>query len=649
MSVSGTQESYKLRWGEFHGNLISSLEELRGAEDLVDVTLIVDEDRAVSAHKVILSASSPYFRKIFKRNQKPNLELMLPQHARLEDVVSLLEFMYTGEVSVNKDEMDSFMALAKLLKVKGLTQDYDSNERPPPSKMPKFPPEIQSNRQRGMVAPMVNKRPRTKQEGNSSFRGIEDEIHNDHQSSMDGGQNEYYEDFNSSRDEFYPEESKLVHRPNATGTQLICVICPNCRCKCQNVQALKDHMANSCNASSTQSSVPFNSTSDSNNVDYQNENVICNICDKTFKNHKSMLAHRKRLHKVGVADEPTANMNTELVSMNPSMVKKRGRPSKKTQPVPSVNDESLEEETDYSESVSPQSVVSQSSSKMLVGETSIIRPVVQVSPAPRPQGSHTTQAHLTKDPSKISEDNVLVRQNSPRGDNMQNTINSPLHQIQQVRPPLHSVGIPRGPQRLNNPSNFRKNPQHPNARNRQVGGRNMDLQKIGMKLGGQISITSSDNDPPGASTNMGVPIPNPNKLTITKLKGDNPIGSPLSIKEATQRRSQNEYNNQQQPTVEVKEEPTEHYGEDNSEQQFSNNSYDDTSQENYDEIAGDEEVPTGGEGLYEEGYENTDEDMEDERQYIPTSHINRRYNHSPGNSNSFTNNDAFEDVENKMQ
>merc|ERR1719189_2002483 len=55
-----------------------------------------------------------------------------------------------------------------------------------------------------------------------------------------------------------------------------------------------------------------------------------------------------------------------------------------------------------------------------------------------------------------------------------------------------------------------------------------DLQKLGMKFGGQISITSTGNQAKksnrGDNDGQGV--------SVTKLKGDVPVGGPVSIKDA---------------------------------------------------------------------------------------------------------------------
>ena len=63
-----------------------------------------------------------------------------------------------------------------------------------------------------------------------------------------------------------------------------------------------------------------------------------------------------------------------------------------------------------------------------------------------------------------------------------------------------------------------------------------DLQKLGLKFGGQISITSSGNQP-GAAKKPGQPAPVDNNqgVSVTKMKGGVPVGDPVSIKDAKKR------------------------------------------------------------------------------------------------------------------
>jgi hypothetical protein len=113
-------EKFCLRWNDFETSISRAFKELREDKDFFDVTLVCD-DSQIDAHKVILSACSPFFRTILIRNphQHPLLYLKGVKHSEL---LAVLNFMYMGEVNVAQEELNSFLSVAEELKVKGLTQ-----------------------------------------------------------------------------------------------------------------------------------------------------------------------------------------------------------------------------------------------------------------------------------------------------------------------------------------------------------------------------------------------------------------------------------------------------------------------------------------------------------------------------------------------
>jgi len=134
-----SNEKFCLRWNDFESNISSAFRELREDKDFFDVTLAC-EDEQLQAHKVILSACSPFFRTVLRRNRHEHPLLFL-KGVKYADLVSVLNFMYHGEVNVAQEELNSFLAIAEDLKVKGLTQNNGgsssgSSNPPPPSKPP---------------------------------------------------------------------------------------------------------------------------------------------------------------------------------------------------------------------------------------------------------------------------------------------------------------------------------------------------------------------------------------------------------------------------------------------------------------------------------------------------------------------------------
>ena len=97
-------------------NLFSgAFRELREDKDFFDVTLACDDEQ-LQAHKVILSACSPFFRTVLRRNRHEHPLLYL-KGVKYADLVSVLNFMYHGEVNVAQEELNSFLAVAEDLKV----------------------------------------------------------------------------------------------------------------------------------------------------------------------------------------------------------------------------------------------------------------------------------------------------------------------------------------------------------------------------------------------------------------------------------------------------------------------------------------------------------------------------------------------------
>ena len=138
-------EKFCLRWNDFESNISSAFKELRDDKDFFDVTLACDDEQ-LQAHKVILSACSPFFRNVFRRNPHQHPLLYL-KGVRYTDLQSVLNFMYHGEVNVAQEELNSFLAVAEDLKVKGLTQSSSGskNNKRKSSPDPKLQPAYKSS------------------------------------------------------------------------------------------------------------------------------------------------------------------------------------------------------------------------------------------------------------------------------------------------------------------------------------------------------------------------------------------------------------------------------------------------------------------------------------------------------------------------
>ena len=100
-SKMGSTDNFCLRWNDFEANIVASFQELRQDAELFDVTLCCDDGKdVVQAHKVVLAACSPLFRRILAHNQNQPNPLLYLKGVSFDDLNSVLNFMYHGEVVV---------------------------------------------------------------------------------------------------------------------------------------------------------------------------------------------------------------------------------------------------------------------------------------------------------------------------------------------------------------------------------------------------------------------------------------------------------------------------------------------------------------------------------------------------------------------
>ena len=81
-------EKLCLQWNDFKENISCSFGELREDKDFTNVTLACEDGKQVEAHKVILAASSPFFKDILKRNKHPH-PLIFMRGLKSQDLVAI--------------------------------------------------------------------------------------------------------------------------------------------------------------------------------------------------------------------------------------------------------------------------------------------------------------------------------------------------------------------------------------------------------------------------------------------------------------------------------------------------------------------------------------------------------------------------------
>ena len=120
-------EKFNLKWNDFQENVSKSFSILRKEEDFYDVSLVCDDEKILSAHKVVLSASSDLFKSILRKadHSKPMIFL---NGIVSKELNNILDYIYEGEVQLFQDELDDFLSVAEKLRIDGLVGGNDVNK-----------------------------------------------------------------------------------------------------------------------------------------------------------------------------------------------------------------------------------------------------------------------------------------------------------------------------------------------------------------------------------------------------------------------------------------------------------------------------------------------------------------------------------------
>ncbi|CAG0912592.1 unnamed protein product [Notodromas monacha] len=119
-------EDYDLTWSQHGEETFRAFVDLRAGSAHVDVLLFCGDD-TLEAHKVILAASSSYFERLLNTVANEYSRYTIVALAQMDPFLLRLvvDFMYSGSVTVPFDRLEEFMAMADLLEVRGLESSAD--------------------------------------------------------------------------------------------------------------------------------------------------------------------------------------------------------------------------------------------------------------------------------------------------------------------------------------------------------------------------------------------------------------------------------------------------------------------------------------------------------------------------------------------
>ena len=120
MVTSSGSQAFCLKLNSHQNHLIEAFQKLYNDEVMVDCTLSC-MGGTIKAHKLLLSACSPYFTNLFSSFTNPyQYPVVILKDMPFVDLKAIIEFMYKGEVTVPQNILPSVLDSAKALMITGL-------------------------------------------------------------------------------------------------------------------------------------------------------------------------------------------------------------------------------------------------------------------------------------------------------------------------------------------------------------------------------------------------------------------------------------------------------------------------------------------------------------------------------------------------
>ncbi|ELU02130.1 hypothetical protein CAPTEDRAFT_196617 [Capitella teleta] len=120
--IKKKDDSFLMETKNYASKFMQTLNETRSSKQLVDVTLVA-EGGDISAHRLILSLSSEYFRCMFSANMKESSTSEVPMVGCDYDIVKIIvDFFYTGVFKAFNDQLPRLLQLCDMLQLDELKE-----------------------------------------------------------------------------------------------------------------------------------------------------------------------------------------------------------------------------------------------------------------------------------------------------------------------------------------------------------------------------------------------------------------------------------------------------------------------------------------------------------------------------------------------
>ncbi|KAK7869426.1 hypothetical protein R5R35_008155 [Gryllus longicercus] len=149
-------------WKDHTSELAREFKSLLDNNSFVDCTISA-EGQSLQAHRLVLSACSPYFHKLFCEVTEDHPLVILLDES-FQNLKAVIDFMYIGVIQIPQGNYGAFVTLAKSLEVKGLSQVANN---PPGSTTENVPRDPSAKNQVIGEVPAINASQKDSSENNS--------------------------------------------------------------------------------------------------------------------------------------------------------------------------------------------------------------------------------------------------------------------------------------------------------------------------------------------------------------------------------------------------------------------------------------------------------------------------------------------------
>ena len=234
---------------------------------LLIANLACEDGKQFEPHKVILASSSPLFQMLLKRNRHPH-PLIYMRGVKSDDLLAIVDFLYCGEANVDQENLDSFLAIAEELQLKGLMGKSNADDEVVQPETVKMPAPRKANQSHKKVTNISRDPSLFQNSSNEKMWSKEPDF--DRTVALTS----YFSgDFLELDKKCHSmmEKTSTRHK-NGLHVLYRCTVCGK-----EDVnQNLKSHI-------------------EINHLD--GVSIPCNLCEKTFRSRKSMYRHNREIHK----------------------------------------------------------------------------------------------------------------------------------------------------------------------------------------------------------------------------------------------------------------------------------------------------------------------------------------------------------------